>query len=91
VRVHAPGRRPDRVHQHRLCGYAGRRRSLGLDIRARDRLTIPYDGVSEALGYEIDAYSIQHGMSTHYGRMVATDDALMLFSDPSEAMEHLLA
>jgi hypothetical protein len=28
-------------------------------------------------------------MSTHYGRLVATDDALMLFSDPLEAMEHL--
>ena len=43
------------------------------------------------LGYAIDAYSIQHEMSTHYGRMVATDDALMLFSDPTDAMEHLLA
>jgi hypothetical protein len=61
------------------------------DIRAQDRLVIPYEQVSEELGYEIDAYSIQHEMSTHYGRMVATDDALMLFSDPTEAMEHLLA
>ena len=61
------------------------------DIRARDRLVIPYGEVSEELGYEIDAYSIQHEMSTHYGRMVATDDALMLFSDPTEAMEHLMA
>jgi NAD(P)H-flavin reductase/ferredoxin len=61
------------------------------DIRARGRLMIPYEEVSEALGYEIDAYSIQHEMSTHYGRMVATDDALMLFSDPTEAMEYLMA
>jgi propane monooxygenase coupling protein len=61
------------------------------DIRARDRLVISYDEVSEVLGYEIDAYSIQHEMSTHYGRMVATDDSLMLFSDPTEAMEHLLS
>ena len=61
------------------------------DIRARQRLVIPYDEVSEQLGYEIDAYSIQHEMSTHYGRMVATDDSLMLFSDPTEAMEHLLS
>jgi hypothetical protein len=30
-------------------------------------------------------------MSTHYGRMVAGDDALMLFADPTEAMEHLRA
>ncbi len=61
------------------------------DIRARDRLVIPYEQISEELGYEIDAYSIQHEMSTHYGRMVATDDSLMLFSDPTEAMEHLLS
>jgi ferredoxin-NADP reductase/ferredoxin len=61
------------------------------DIRAQNRLVIPYDEVSEELGYEIDAYSIQHEMSTHYGRMVATDEALMLFSDPTEAMEHLIS
>ena len=61
------------------------------EIRARHRLLIPYDEVSEELGYELDAYSIQHEMSTHYGRMVATDDALMLFADPTEAMEHLLS
>jgi NAD(P)H-flavin reductase/ferredoxin len=59
------------------------------DIRGRDRLVIPYAEISEELGYAIGAYSIQHEMSTHYGRMVATDDALMLFSDPTEAMEHL--
>jgi MmoB/DmpM family len=57
--------------------------------RSADRLVIPYDEISEELGYEIDAYSIQREMSTHYGRMVASDDALMLFSDPTEAMEHL--
>jgi NAD(P)H-flavin reductase/ferredoxin len=61
------------------------------DIRARDRLVIPYDEVSEELGYEIDAYSIQHEMSTHYGRMVAADESLMLFSDPTEAMEYLMS
>jgi propane 2-monooxygenase small subunit len=61
------------------------------DIRAKTRLEIPYAEVSEQLGYEIDAYSIQHEMSTHYGRMVATDDALMLFSDPTEAMAHLMS
>jgi NAD(P)H-flavin reductase/ferredoxin len=61
------------------------------EIRARNRLVIPYEEVSDHLGYEIDAYSIQHEMSTHYGRMVATDDALMLFSDPTEAMQHLIS
>ncbi|HET9719111.1 MAG TPA: MmoB/DmpM family protein [Solirubrobacteraceae bacterium] len=61
------------------------------DIRSPDRLTIPYREVSEQLGYRIDAYSIQHEMSTHYGRMVATDEALILFSDPVEAMQYLMA
>jgi ferredoxin-NADP reductase/ferredoxin len=61
------------------------------EIRAAHRLVIPYADVSEELGYDVDGYSIQHEMSTHYGRMVATDDALMLFSDPTEAMEHLLS
>ncbi|HWF34601.1 MAG TPA: MmoB/DmpM family protein, partial [Solirubrobacteraceae bacterium] len=61
------------------------------EIRAKDRLVIPYDEVSDQLGYEIDAYSIQHEMSTHYGRMVAADDALMLFSNPTEAMQYLMS
>ena len=81
-----------------VARFLGRREGIEVleqpsfwDIRARDRLVIPYDEISEELGYEIDAYSIQHEMSTHYGRMVATDDSLMLFSDPTEAMEHLLS
>ncbi len=61
------------------------------DIRAKDRLSISYNEVSEQLGYEIDAYSIQHEMSTHYGRMITTDEALMLFSDPTEAMSYLMS
>ena len=60
------------------------------EIRAKDRLVIDLDQVSQELGFELDAYSLQHEMSTHFGRLVATDDALMLFSDPVEAMEHLM-
>lgn len=60
------------------------------EIRARGRLVIAFSALAAELGYEVGAYSIQHEMSTHYGRMVAGDDALMLFSDPTEAMEHLL-
>jgi propane monooxygenase coupling protein len=59
------------------------------EIKARDRLIIDFDAVSEELGFDIDGYAIQHEMSTHYGRLVTTDDALMLFSDPIEAMEYL--
>jgi len=46
--------------------------------------------VGEELGFDIDGYAIQHEMSTHYGRLVTTDDALMLFSDPVEAMDYLM-
>jgi propane monooxygenase coupling protein len=60
------------------------------DIRAKDRLMIDFDEVSEELGFEVDGYAIQHEMSTHYGRLVTTDDALMLFSDPVEAMDYLM-
>jgi propane monooxygenase coupling protein len=59
------------------------------DIRAKDRLVIDYDKISEELGFDVDGYAIQHEMSTHYGRLITTDDALMLFSDPVEAMEYL--
>jgi propane monooxygenase coupling protein len=60
------------------------------DIRAKDRLIIDFDDVSEELGFDVDGYAIQHEMSTHYGRLVTTDDALMLFSDPIDAMDHLM-
>jgi propane monooxygenase coupling protein len=59
------------------------------EIKARDRLVIDFDEVGDELGFEIDGYAIQHEMSTHYGRLVTTDDALMLFSDPLEAMDYL--
>ena len=60
------------------------------EIKAKDRLVIDFDQVSEELGFDVDPYAMQHEMSTHYGRLVVTDDALMLFSDPVEAMEHLM-
>jgi hypothetical protein len=59
------------------------------DIRGKDRLVINFDEVSAILGEEVDPYSIQREMSTTYGRQVNTDDAMMLFSDPLEAMEYL--
>jgi propane monooxygenase coupling protein len=59
------------------------------DIRAKDRLIIDFDEVSDVVGFEVDASSIQHEMSTCYGRQVVTDDQMMLFSDPLEAMEYL--
>lgn len=59
------------------------------DIRAKDRLIIDYDEVSDFVGFEVDGSVIQREMSTTYGRQVVTDDQMMLFSDPMEAMEYL--
>jgi propane monooxygenase coupling protein len=61
------------------------------EIRSKVRLAIPYVEISDHLGYEIGAYSIQREMSTHLGRMVATDGALLLFADPTEAMGYVVA
>ncbi len=61
------------------------------EIRARRRLVISFAELSAELGYEISAYSIQREMSTHYGRMVVGDDELTLFSDPADAMAHLMS
>jgi propane monooxygenase coupling protein len=59
------------------------------DIRAKDRLIIDFDEVSDFVGFEVDGSVIQREMSTTYGRQVLTDDQMMLFSDPLEAMEYL--
>ncbi len=61
------------------------------EVRARSRLVIPYADLTDELGYALDAYSIQRELSTHYGRLVAGDEALMLFADPTEALSHLMA
>ena len=59
------------------------------EVRAKGRLRLDYDELSEETGLEVDGSLIQVLMSTYYGRMVSTDDALLLFSDPMEAMEHM--
>ena len=57
-------------------------------------MEVNYDEISEALGEEPGFFNqgeLEEDMSTHYGRMIATDDALILFSDPTEAMQYLMA
>ena len=39
------------------------------EIRAKDRLVIDLDQVGQELGFELDSYSLQHEMSTHFGRL----------------------
>jgi hypothetical protein len=59
------------------------------EVKARGRLRMDFDELSDATGLDVDSELIQVLMSTYYGRMVNTDDALLLFHDPLEAMEHM--
>lgn len=60
-----------------------------IEIKARERLRMDFEELSEVTGFDVDATLIQVLMSTYYGRMVNTDDALLLFHDPLEAMQHM--
>jgi hypothetical protein len=59
------------------------------EVRARGRLRLDFETLSEATGLDVDSELIQVLMSTYYGRIVNTDDAILLFHDPLEAMEHM--
>ena len=56
------------------------------------RFDVVYDDVSEALGEEpgyFDAAEFEESMSTHYGRMIHTDDRTLFFANPEDAAEYL--
>jgi hypothetical protein len=57
------------------------------EVKARERMRLDFEQLSEETGLEVDSELIQVLMSTYYGRMVNTDDAILLFHDPIEAME----
>jgi hypothetical protein len=57
------------------------------EVKARERLRLDFDQLSEETGLDVDSELIQVLMSTYYGRMVNTDEAILLFHDPIEAME----
>jgi len=48
---------------------------------------LDFEQLSEETGLDVDSELIQVLMSTYYGRIVNTDDAILLFHDPIEAME----
>ena len=50
-------------------------------IDGTDKLVFDTNEISEALGKEYDPYTFQIEMSTHYGRMVMEDDAVVLYAD----------
>ena len=56
------------------------------------RMDVIYDEVSEALGEEpgfFDAAEFEENMSTHYGRMIHTDDRTIMVANPEDAAEYL--
>ena len=60
-------------------------------IDADNRLEFDLDEITEAIG-EIDeftAYDFQVEMATHYGRMVADDEKVVLYANPEDAAEEL--
>jgi propane monooxygenase coupling protein len=61
-------------------------------VDAIGRMDVVYDEVSEALGEEagyFDAAEFEENMSTHYGRMIHTDDRTIMVANPEDAAEYL--
>ena len=61
-------------------------------VDAVGRMDVNYDEVSEALGEEpgyFDAAQFEESMSTHYGRMIHTDDETIMFANPEDAAEYI--
>jgi propane monooxygenase coupling protein len=61
-------------------------------VDATGRMDVVYDDVSEALGEEpgyFDSAQMEESMSTHYGRMIHTDDRTIFFADPEDAADYL--
>ena len=61
-------------------------------VDATGRMDVLYDEVSEALGEEsgyFDSAEFEEDMSTHYGRMIHTDDRTIFVANPEDAAEAL--
>lgn len=54
------------------------------------RIDVVYDEIADELGEEeFDHAELEEIQSTHYGRMVHTDDRTIFFANPEDAAEHL--
>jgi propane monooxygenase coupling protein len=61
-------------------------------VDAVGRMDAVYDEISEALGEEpgyFDQAEFEENMSTHYGRMIHTDDRTIFVANPEDAAEYL--
>jgi propane monooxygenase coupling protein len=61
-------------------------------VDAIGRMEVVYDEVAEALGDEpgsFDQAEFEEDMSTHYGRMIHTDDRTIFVANPEDAADYL--
>jgi propane monooxygenase coupling protein len=60
-------------------------------IDSNNRLEFDLNEITEAIGDidEFTAYDFQVEMATHYGRMVADDEKVVLYANPEDAAEEL--
>jgi propane monooxygenase coupling protein len=61
-------------------------------VDAVGRMEVNYDEISEALGEEpgyFNSAELEEDMSTHYGRMIHTDDMTLFFANPEDAADYL--
>jgi propane monooxygenase coupling protein len=61
-------------------------------VDADGRMEVVYDEISEALGEEsgfFNSAEFEEDMSTHYGRMIHTDDRTIFVANPEDAAEEL--
>ncbi|MEV0286986.1 propane 2-monooxygenase effector subunit MimD [Kribbella sp. NPDC050820] len=61
-------------------------------VDAVGKMEVVYDEISEALGEEpgyFDQAEFEENMSTHYGRMIHTDDRTILVANPEDAADYL--
>jgi len=55
-------------------------------------MEVNYNEISEALGEEPGSYGqaeFEEDMSTHYGRMIHTDEKTLFFANPEDAADYL--
>jgi propane monooxygenase coupling protein len=61
-------------------------------VDAEGNMEVVYDEISEALGEEsgyFNSAELEEDMSTHYGRMIHTDDRTIFVANPEDAAEYL--
>ena len=58
-------------------------------IDGHGKLVFDMQEIAEALGRDMDPYTFQIEMSTHYGRMLILDDAVELYADFEGTQDYL--